>query len=79
MDYIPVYEGEDADGTTVRVAPGRIQATGVRSEPVARREVVRPVRERDSVAGAQRLVQRHVGHRQGGGIVVAVPPAQARL
>ncbi|MBU8541920.1 efflux RND transporter periplasmic adaptor subunit [Falsiroseomonas tokyonensis] len=44
MDYIPVYEGEDQDGSTVRVAPGRIQTTGVRSEPVALRELVRPVR-----------------------------------
>ena len=44
MDYVPVYEGEDEDGPVVRVAPGRLQAFGVRSEPVARREVVRPVR-----------------------------------
>lgn len=44
MDYIAVYEGEDTDGSTVQVAPGRIQSTGVRSEPVIRREVVRPIR-----------------------------------
>ena len=56
MDYIPVYEGEDADGTTVRVAPGRIQATGVRSEPVARREVVRPVRAPGTVQLDERRV-----------------------
>ncbi|GAA0592286.1 efflux RND transporter periplasmic adaptor subunit [Craurococcus roseus] len=56
MDYVPVYEGEDADGTTVRVAPGRIQATGVRSEPVARREVVRPVRAPGTVQLDERRV-----------------------
>jgi Cu(I)/Ag(I) efflux system membrane fusion protein len=56
MDYIPVYEGEDTDGTTVRVAPGRIQATGVRSEPAARREVVRPVRAPGTVQFDERRV-----------------------
>ena len=56
MDYLPVYEGEDADGTTVRVAPGRIQATGVRSEPVARREVVRPVRAPGTVQLDERRI-----------------------
>ena len=56
MDYIPVYEGEDTDGSTVRVAPGRIQATGVRSEPVARREVVRPVRAPGTIQLDERRV-----------------------
>ncbi|MBI0537437.1 efflux RND transporter periplasmic adaptor subunit [Roseomonas sp. KE2513] len=56
MDYIPVYEGEDQDGSTVRVAPGRIQATGVRSEPVARREVVRPIRAPGTVELDERRV-----------------------
>lgn len=44
MDYLPVYEGEDGDDGTVRVSPGRIQRTGVRSEIVERRVVSRPVR-----------------------------------
>ncbi|MCB4823085.1 efflux RND transporter periplasmic adaptor subunit [Roseicella aerolata] len=56
MDYIPVYEGEDQDGSTVRVAPGRIQATGVRSEPVARRELVRPVRAPGTIQLDERRV-----------------------
>ena len=44
MDYIPVYEGEADASTTVTIAPGKLQRTGVRSERVDRRilsEVVR--------------------------------------
>jgi len=32
MDYIPVYAGEDDNGSTVKVAAGKLQRTGVRSE-----------------------------------------------
>ena len=39
MDYIPVYEGEDSDEGTVTVSPGKLQRTGVRSEPAARRTI----------------------------------------
>jgi membrane fusion protein, copper/silver efflux system len=34
MDYIPVYEGEDTDDGSIRLSPGRIQRSGVKSEPV---------------------------------------------
>ncbi|WP_454620770.1 efflux RND transporter periplasmic adaptor subunit [Bradyrhizobium cenepequi] len=34
MDYIPVYEGEETDDGSIRLSPGRIQRTGVKSEPV---------------------------------------------
>ena len=44
MDYIPVYEGEVDDGTTVTISPGKLQRTGVRSEPASRRVLSRPVR-----------------------------------
>ena len=37
MDYIPVYEGEAEDGSTVKIAPGKLQRTGVRSEAVSKR------------------------------------------
>jgi Cu(I)/Ag(I) efflux system membrane fusion protein len=37
MDYIPVYEGDEEDGSTVKIAPGKLQRTGVKSEPVSRR------------------------------------------
>ncbi|MDB5573597.1 MAG: Secretion protein HlyD precursor [Tardiphaga sp.] len=39
MDYIPVYEGADSDDGSVKLSPGKIQRTGVTSEPVARRVV----------------------------------------
>lgn len=37
MDYIPVYEGDDTNDGLVKLSPGKIQRTGVQSEPAARR------------------------------------------
>ncbi|MCS3501213.1 Cu(I)/Ag(I) efflux system membrane fusion protein [Bradyrhizobium japonicum] len=39
MDYVAVYEGDDADDGTVKLSPGKIQRAGVKSEPVARRSI----------------------------------------
>ena len=39
MDYIPVYEGEDSDDGSVKLSPGKIQRTGVKSEPAAPRAI----------------------------------------
>ena len=45
MDYIPVYEGEEQDdGKTVKVSLDKIQRSGVRTETVESRVIVRPVR-----------------------------------
>ncbi|RNJ48174.1 efflux RND transporter periplasmic adaptor subunit [Methylocystis hirsuta] len=44
MDYIPVYEDESQDASTVTISPGKLQKTGVRSEPVERRTLSVPVR-----------------------------------
>jgi membrane fusion protein, copper/silver efflux system len=45
MDYIPVYEGEEQDdGKTVKVSLDKIQRSGVRTEAVESRVVVRPIR-----------------------------------
>jgi Cu(I)/Ag(I) efflux system membrane fusion protein len=44
MDYIPVYEDEAENGSIVTIAPGKLQKTGVRSEPVERRTMSVPVR-----------------------------------
>lgn len=44
MDYIPVYEGEDTDGSTVQVSAGKLQRIGVRSEPATLRVIAVPVR-----------------------------------
>jgi len=45
MDYIAVYEGDEPDdGKTVRVSLDKVQRSGVRTEAVEKRVVVRPVR-----------------------------------
>ncbi|MGA9549610.1 MAG: efflux RND transporter periplasmic adaptor subunit, partial [Rhodomicrobium sp.] len=44
MDYAPVYEGDEEDGSTVKIAPGKLQRTGVRSEPVSKRVLVTSIR-----------------------------------
>jgi len=56
MDYIAVYEGEDADGSIVRVPAGRLQQTGVRTEIALRQPVVRPV----LVPGTVQLDERRI-------------------
>jgi Cu(I)/Ag(I) efflux system membrane fusion protein len=46
MDYIPVYadEAEAASAGIVKISPSRVQQIGVKSEPVGRRDLLRPVR-----------------------------------
>lgn len=44
MDYIPVYEGEDDDAGIVKLSPGKLQRTGVSTEPAALRIIAVPVR-----------------------------------
>jgi Cu(I)/Ag(I) efflux system membrane fusion protein len=44
MDYVPVYEDETQGASTLTISPGKLQKTGVRSEPVALRIVTAPVR-----------------------------------
>jgi membrane fusion protein, copper/silver efflux system len=39
MDYIPVYEGDDTDDGSVKLSPGKVQRTGVKSEPAAKRVI----------------------------------------
>ena len=40
MDYIPVYEGDQDDGNTVKVSPGRLQRTGVKTELVGKLPII---------------------------------------
>jgi Cu(I)/Ag(I) efflux system membrane fusion protein len=56
MDYIPVYAGEDADGSSVKVSAGKLQRTGVRTEAAAERIINDPVR----VPGTVQLDERKV-------------------
>jgi len=43
MDYIPVYEGDADEGDTVKVSPGKIQRTGVKTELVGNRQIGRNI------------------------------------
>jgi Cu(I)/Ag(I) efflux system membrane fusion protein len=56
MDYLPVYAGEDGDGTVVTLSPGRIQRSGVRFERVSRQLITRPIR----VPGTVQLDERRI-------------------
>lgn len=56
MDYIAVLEGESEDGSIVRVSPGKLQRTGVRSETVTKRVIVRPVRAPGTVQLDERRI-----------------------
>jgi Cu(I)/Ag(I) efflux system membrane fusion protein len=44
MDYIAVYEGEDDDGSTIKISPGKLQRIGVATEPAKLRVIAEPVR-----------------------------------
>ena len=51
MNYIPVYEGDEpSDSKTIKVSLDRVQRSGVRTETVEPRVLVRPVRGVGSVA-----------------------------
>jgi membrane fusion protein, copper/silver efflux system len=56
MDYLPVYEGEDANDGTVKLSPGKLQKTGVRSEPVERRTLSAPLHAPAVIALDERRV-----------------------
>jgi Cu(I)/Ag(I) efflux system membrane fusion protein len=56
MDYIPVYEGEDTDDGFVRLSPGKIQRTGVKSEPAASRIIRTQIRAPGTVQLDERRV-----------------------
>src|SRR5690242_17479499 len=56
MDYIPVYADEGDGGASVKIAPGRLQQTGVRVEEVSERRIVREVRVPGTVDPDERRV-----------------------
>ena len=56
MDYIPVYESEDADDGSVRLSPGKVQRTGAKSESVVRRPVMSLIRAPGTVQEDERRV-----------------------
>jgi len=56
MDYIPIFEGDDADDGAVKLSPGKIQRTGVKSEPAARRVIRTMVRAPGTIQLDERRV-----------------------
>jgi Cu(I)/Ag(I) efflux system membrane fusion protein len=56
MDYIPVYDDEGASNGTVKISPGKLQRTGVRSEQVERRVLNVPVRAPGTIELDERRV-----------------------
>lgn len=56
MDYIPVHEGEGGEDGVVKLSPGRIQRSGVRSQPVSRLAIAQSIR----VPGTVQLDERRV-------------------
>ena len=56
MDYIAVYEGEDDDGSSVKISAGRLQRIGVKSEAAAKRIIAEPVRAPGTIQLDERRV-----------------------
>jgi membrane fusion protein, copper/silver efflux system len=56
MDYIAVYEGEDSDDGSVKFSPGKIQRTGVKSEPATARVIRTMIRAPGTIQLDERRV-----------------------
>lgn len=56
MDYIAVYEGEDSDDGSVKLSPGKIQRSGVKSEPAAMRIIRTAIRAPGTIQLDERRV-----------------------
>ncbi|NLS04827.1 efflux RND transporter periplasmic adaptor subunit [Rhizobium sp. P32RR-XVIII] len=56
MDYIPVYEGEQSDASTVKVSLSKLQRTGVKTASAEMASISRKVRVPGTVTLDERLV-----------------------
>jgi len=56
MDYIAVFDGDDTDDGTVKLSPGKIQRSGVKSEPAARRMIRSVIRAPGTIQLDERRV-----------------------
>jgi Cu(I)/Ag(I) efflux system membrane fusion protein len=56
MAYIPVYDGDDSDDGSVKLSPGRIQRTGVKSEPAAKRLIRTTIRAPGTIVLDERRI-----------------------
>ncbi len=56
MDYIAVYDGDDTDDGSVKLSPGKIQRTGAKSEPAAKRVIRTIIRAPGTIALDERRI-----------------------
>jgi len=56
MDYIPVFEGDQSDDDSIKLSPGKIQRSGVKSEPAAMRVVGSVIRAPGTIQLDERRV-----------------------
>jgi Cu(I)/Ag(I) efflux system membrane fusion protein len=56
MDYIAVFEGDDSDDGSVKISAGKIQRTGVQSEPAAKRVMRTIIRAPGTIALDERRI-----------------------
>jgi len=56
MDYIPVYEADEGESGIVKLSPGKVQRTGVRSVAAVRQKITRDIRAPGIVALDERLI-----------------------
>jgi membrane fusion protein, copper/silver efflux system len=56
MDYIPVFDGDDTDDGSVKLSPGKVQRTGVKSEPAAKRVIRTTIRAPGTIQLDERRV-----------------------
>lgn len=56
MDYIPVYSGDESEDGSVKLSPGKIQRTGVKSEPAANRVIRTTIRAPGTIQIDERRV-----------------------
>jgi len=57
MDYVPVYEGEEAAGKTMAVSPERMQLLGVKTEAAQPRQLARTLRVSAAIEVDERKLQ----------------------
>lgn len=56
MDYVPVYEDEDSDDASVKLSPGKIQRSGVKSEAASSRVIHTVIRAPGTIQLDERRV-----------------------
>lgn len=56
MDYIPVYEGDQGDASTVKVSLGKLQRTGVKTATAEMASIVRKIEVPGTIVLDERLV-----------------------